>query len=271
MEYLTHPLHIVRISTRIYPDVGGPAKHSYFLSKYSSSRLIKITNISSCPKGEKFGLKHVNPNFDIYYLPLFSPNISNITFLSSFLFSLKFILFSIISIIKLNKKHSINLIHAHSPSISCIPAVFLKIIYRIPYLYTHHGLDYHYVLQKIINLKIADKYASKVITISKPIRNFLNSLPNFDKDKLLLMPNAIECPKSSDFKELKKENQNLIQFKSLKIRNLDADSKIIVYVGYMVIEQKVQGMIDFLHAFDEFISEFPKGKKIYLLYICCKL
>lgn len=264
---MPHSLHIIRITTRIFPDIGGPAKHAFFLSKFSSNSKMKITNISSCPKGENFGKKQITKDFEVIYLPVNPPDISNLSFFSSFLFSVKFLFFSICSIIKLNKEKRINLIHAHSPSLSSIPALFFRLVFKIPYFYTHHGLDYRYILQKIINLNLADKYALKIISISKHIRDFLYSIPDFDKSKLILMPNAIEC---SSFHKMSNEevlNSKAIFFKSHNVKKNVSKTKIILYVGYMVIEQKVQGMIDFLKAFDDFLTDFSFNGDILLFYI----
>jgi hypothetical protein len=49
-------MQILRISTRIFPDIGGPAKQVYLLSKFCSKNKIKTINIA-CKSKSSSGLK----------------------------------------------------------------------------------------------------------------------------------------------------------------------------------------------------------------------
>ena len=70
-------MQILRISTRNFPDIGGPAKQAYLLSKYCSKNKIKTINIACKSKGNSFFKnKKINDNFEIYYLPFQAPRIS---------------------------------------------------------------------------------------------------------------------------------------------------------------------------------------------------
>jgi hypothetical protein len=95
---------IIRISTRIFPDLGGPAKHVYKLSQYASSNKLKITNIACSPPNNTLKKKEINKNFQIIYLPLKAPNIENSSILNELVFSLKFILYSVLEILKFKQK-----------------------------------------------------------------------------------------------------------------------------------------------------------------------
>ena len=71
-------MNILRISTRIYPDVGGPAKQVRILSEFLSNNNFSSFNITCLPKN-KFNIKKekINNNFTIYYLPLHAPGINS--------------------------------------------------------------------------------------------------------------------------------------------------------------------------------------------------
>ena len=61
-------MQILRISTRNFPDIGGPAKQAYLLSKYCSKNKIKTINIACKSEGNTFfKSKKINDNFEIYY------------------------------------------------------------------------------------------------------------------------------------------------------------------------------------------------------------
>jgi len=63
-------MQILRISTRNFPDIGGPAKQAYLLSKYCSQNKIKTINITCKARSNSFFKnKKINDNFEIYYLP----------------------------------------------------------------------------------------------------------------------------------------------------------------------------------------------------------
>ena len=70
-------MRILRISTRNFPDIGGPAKQAYLLSKYCSKNKIKTINIACKAKSNSFlKNKKINDNFEIYYLPFQAPRMS---------------------------------------------------------------------------------------------------------------------------------------------------------------------------------------------------
>jgi glycosyltransferase involved in cell wall biosynthesis len=53
-------------------------------------------------------------------------------------------------------------------------------------------------------------------------------------------------------------------------QTISADDKIISYIGYMILPQKVKGMVDFLKGFKGFLSEFHQKEeqnRYKLLYI----
>ena len=66
-------MNILRLTTRIYPDIGGPAVYAFRLSKNLSNEKFKMINIACKPENINKNAHIVNPNFIIHYLPLRVP------------------------------------------------------------------------------------------------------------------------------------------------------------------------------------------------------
>ena len=255
-------MRIVRISTRIFPDFGGPAKHAYFLSKYCSNNKIHVINLTTIPPNKPYIREEIiNPYFKIVYLPIQAPDL-DAKFIERFFFLIKFFVLGALKLKKLKKKHKIDLIHAHTPAPSGFIAYIFKKIYKIPYIYTFHGIEDE--LPLILNLEISRivKNSSHIITISRKIKEFL--LKSVKTVKIKRIPNGIEM---NDYFHIESiEHKEKIINKLNLEQCLSKEDFIISYVGYMIFKQKVQGMIDFLHGFSSFLSN-NKSKDIKLLFI----
>ena len=259
-------MRILRISTRIYPDVGGPAKQVYLLSKFCSRKNIKVINIACKPKTKsKVKKEIINENFEINYLPIFSPRLNEHFFKLIPFFFIYFII-GFIKTCKINRKYKIDLIHAHSPPPAGLIAYFLFKIFKIPYIYSIHGLDYPNPLILDIDIYYVAQNAQKTIVVSRNIEKYIKK--KYKLKNIYWLPNSINI---SNYYHVKSENEkdNLIQ--KLKLESfLKKDDFIITYIGYMIFLQKVQGMIDFLIAFSKFLIKIKADdikKKIKLLYI----
>jgi glycosyltransferase involved in cell wall biosynthesis len=259
-------MNIIRISTRIFPDKGGPAKQSFLLSKYCAKKGINVINIASLPKSIETSKKSiVNKNFRVYYLPFHAPP-DNSNLLIKIIFFLRFFSYSLFKIIKIRKNHSIDLLHVHSPIPSGYIAFICSKIFKIPYIFTMHGLDYPNSLFLKFEIELSIKNSTKTIAVSKKISNYLENECNLTNIQWL--PNGIESSKYYHIKT-KKQKDSLIKDANLN-HLLSKDDLIIVYVGYMFFYQKVIGMIDFLNAFSKLIDLLPSNhskKNIKLLYI----
>ncbi|GAH86382.1 unnamed protein product, partial [marine sediment metagenome] len=91
---------------------------------------------------------------------------------------------------------------------------------------------------------------------------------NYNINKVHWLPNGIIPPKNSHALSLE-EKELIINELNLN-SHLDKDDFIIIYVGNMIFQQKVKGMIDFLTGFNNFIVKInPDGLKrgIKLLFI----
>jgi len=191
---------IVRITPRVYPtNVGsGPAKHAFFASKYSSNSKMKLINIASKPhlpiSNLKNNIKQISPDFAIHYLPLYSIKLSENSIYAQLTFFLWFNILTIIELFKIHHKDRIDIIHIHSPPITALPAILFKFLFKIPYIYTYHGLDYRFSAHHYLQVLLINRFASKIITITKRIKNYIKKLINKDILKTVSIPNGIECP-----------------------------------------------------------------------------
>jgi glycosyltransferase involved in cell wall biosynthesis len=267
---MSRKLTIVRLTTRIFPDpnAGGPAKYAYFLSKSLSKSNLKIINITSNPFTNKNERKKVSKNFEIHYLPIKPLNMNFNSFLDQIYFSFAFILLSIKEIfIVLKNVKRIDAIHADSPSITGIPCILFYLLFKIPYVYTYHGVDYKFKLE-IYLYKIINRFAKKIITVSRRIPQYFKYLRWNFKNKIEYIPLGIEVPREPI--KIKKDKLRLLALKSLNVIDfLKPDEFLILYVGRMIFSQKVQGMIDFVKGFEIFKSDtkVKNSQKVKLIFI----
>jgi glycosyltransferase involved in cell wall biosynthesis len=90
---------------------------------------------------------------------------------------------------------------------------------------------------------------------------------NADTRKIIWIPNGIEMSK---FFHVKNYNEKSRIIKELEISKIiKVDDFVIVYIGHMVFQQKVKGMIDFLYGLNLFLGTLNERekKKVKLLYL----
>lgn len=258
-------MNIVRLTTRIYPDKAGPAVYAYFLSKHVSDKRFRMFNVTCRPIGFKDKYKTVNENFNIYYLPLRASK-WNAKAISQILFLIRFGYYSLKKLLQLHRKYRIDLIHCDNPAVTGLIAVIFNRIFRIPCVYTQHGLDSHFKLNFLLELKLIYQRAASYIIVSRRMIPFFEK-NKLDTKKLKWIPVGVELNRFFHVSSIK-EKEKIIN--DLEISSfIDNDDFIIIYVGFMDLKQKVYGMIDFLHSFKIFLSELSENqkKKIKLLYL----
>ena len=265
-------MNLVKISTRIYPEIegGGPANYAYFSSKNSANKNLQIINIACFPnnlKGKIPKVEKISSNFEIRYLPFRSLRLNIKSLAYRMRFTIFFLFHTCISLLKIHRKKRINLIHAQYPTITGIPALIFKYIFRIPYVYTYHGVEYINRIESFIDLKLIHKYASKITVVSKSIQNYFYHIFKKRDTKIIFIPNGIECPKKPIHTFVIEEYNKIVS--KINLTRVKTVFKIISYVGNMIFAQKVKGMMDFLKAFDEFLSEWenPEKNNIRLVFL----
>ena len=258
-------LNIVRLTTRIYPDKAGPAVYAYSLSKYVSDQNFNFFNVTCKPQEINNKKKVINPNFKIFYLPIYAPR-WDAKLYKHMLFLVKFGIHSIKKIINIHRKNRIDLIHCDNPAITGLIAVIMNRIFKIPFIYTHHGLDSHFKLNFLVELRLIYRFSSYHIIVSRQMRKFFKK-NRLDTKKLKWIPVGIDFSKFFHVKNVDERKKIINELNLFNI--VDFNDFIILYVGYMDLKQKVLGMIDFLNGFNDFLmnKDEDQKKKIKLLYI----
>ncbi len=258
-------MNILRLTTRIYPDKGGPAVYAYNLSKNISKKSFRFFNISCNPFDFRKDFSEINSNFEIYYLHIQIPSKED-SILKKMLFIIKFVSLSFKKIIKIHRIHGIDIIHCDNPVITGLVAIIFKKIFKIPFIYTQHGIDSPYKLEYLLEIGLIHRFSSKYVLISRKMRLFFEK-NRVNTENLVWIPNGIAI---QEFFHVKNGNHKKDIIKELNLSTLlVAEDYIIIYVGYMVFKQKVRGMIDFLYAFKNFLSMINESEKarIKLLYL----
>ncbi|MFX0072985.1 MAG: glycosyltransferase family 4 protein [Candidatus Hermodarchaeota archaeon] len=258
-------MNIVRLTTRIFPDKAGPAVYAFNLSNKVSDKNFHMFNVTCRPNGINKKIKIINKYFKIYYLPLTATR-WDANPLKQLLFLLKFGFFSFKKILKIHRKIRVDLIHCDNPAVTGLIASIFNRLFKIPFIYTHHGLDSHFKLNFLIELRLIHKYSSHNIIVSRSM------IPYFKKNKvdikkLIWIPVGVDFEK---FFHVKSREEKNVLIKELNLKKIvDVDDFIILYVGYMDLKQKVLGMIDFLNGFAKFLRTRLENeiKNLKLLYL----
>ena len=258
-------MNIVRLTTRIYPDLSGPAVYTFMLSKYVSGQDFRIFNISSMYDPFHKKEKKINRYFNIYYLPTNVPTKDDSIY-KKIIFIFTFIIFSFKKILQLHHKHRIDLIHCDNPSLTGIVALIFNYIFRIPFIYTQHGLDSPYKLDYLLEIRSINHRSIYHIIINRKMKAYFKK-NNADIRKIIWIPNGIEMSKFFHVKNYNEKSRIIKELELSKI--IKVDDFVIVYIGQMVFQQKVKGMIDFLYGLNLFLGALNESekKKVKLLYL----
>ena len=257
--------NIIRLTTRIYPDKAGPAIYAYLLSKYVSEKNFNMFNITCRPNGFTEKTKVVNSNFIIQYLPVTATHWDAGT-LKQLSFLIKFGFYSFKKLLKIHRKNRIDLIHCDNPAVTGFVATILNRIFKIPFIYTQHGLDSHFKLNFLLEINQIFPRSAKYIIVSRKMIVFFKK-NKLDTNKLIWIPVGVELEKFYHVKSNGEKEKIISDLKLDSIINID--DFIIIYVGYMDLKQKVLGMIDFLYGFNNFLTKINHNqrKNVKLLYL----
>ncbi|MFX1503919.1 MAG: glycosyltransferase, partial [Promethearchaeota archaeon] len=200
-----------------------------------------------------------------YYLPFQAPGF-NAGIFKLILFYFKFLFFGIVKAINIIRNEKIDFIHVHTPPPSGIIAFIIYKLFKIPYFYTMHGLEVPVKFILNLNFRFSAKHAKKTFIVNRHVIKYIKqryNLPN-----LVWIPNGIKVPTIYPTKN--NQNKSMLIRKSNLDNFLEKDDFIISYIGYMIFQHKVRGMIDFLNGFDKFLKKLPSSKeksKVKLIYI----
>ena len=115
------PLRIGQIGTRIYPDIGGPANYVFHLTLWQN--LMGLFNITIASKPLRKLDSRIVKSF--HSLPLNAPEPNSRTCVL-LLFAISYFILSVIYSCFYFFKEKVDIIHAHSPSISAFAGAFIS-------------------------------------------------------------------------------------------------------------------------------------------------
>jgi len=222
-------------------------------------------NITCRPKGFTKKTKVVNSNFIIQYLPVTATHWDAGT-LKQLLFLIKFGFYSFKKLLKIHRKNRIDLIHCDNPAVTGFVTTIFNRIFKIPFIYTQHGLDSHFKLNFLLEINQIFPRSVKYIIVSRRMTVFFKK-NKLDTNKLIWVPVGVELDK---FYHVKSDSEKERIISDLKLDSIiNMDDFIIIYVGYMDLKQKVLGMIDFLNGFNKFFTNLNDNqrKHLKLLYL----
>lgn len=248
-------MNVLIISTRIYPDSGGPAVFAYRFGVKLVQTGSGVHILSATPPKNSECIPPPITNLQFHHLPIRAPPIEEKGgILFKILFLVLFILLGVVYATYIVKKYKISICHVHSPYPSGIIAFFLKIVKKIPYTYLIHGADYEEKLNKWIEAEVIQKYADKSFLIARYLEEFLPRNHPWE-----LISNAIDPTPFYKINTFHERAQMLEDLNILnKIRPADF---IFLYIGNMTHPAKFKGMADFIIAFEKFLKQIsPKSR-----------
>lgn len=241
------PLYNVgRISTRVYPDHGGPARHVYELSKALNRLRISNVTISTTPRN-RFRSKR---NEKLVLLPVKSPTQNSGAFLQA-IFSLAYFLFALLFSVFVFAKRRVDIIHAHSPALSGLVGVLVSKALRKPFIYTVHGLagpSFKWsesggsILQLGLEIFVLNN-ADAIITVASDYAEFVQKInPAL---RIAVIGNGVN---TKEFAPLM--NDDGISAKRLEL-GIPFNQQLILWAGNFSFNEKTRGVIDTLNALKE--------------------
>jgi len=210
-------------------------------------------------KSERSGAYSINTASNLYPNRLLMPS-----YLVYSTMQLFFCLLAVIGIIKMNKRHTISLIHAQDTHYAALASIIVGRLLRIPVVVHAHGSMYLFdlnVMSKGIQLlihKFALKCSNLVISVNDSTRRWLIAQFNVEQDRVITLPLGIEIRK---FKPDGKDGLELRQ-RARKALGIGEKTFVVGFIGRLSSEKNVQSLIV---AFADFLKSVSTFKNILLL------
>ncbi len=249
-------MEILIITTRLYPDSGGPAVFAYRLGVKMAKAGYQVHFLTAFPPKNGSPIKDIENKIIFHYLPIYAPVVEKkLRIIRNFIFLIRFIVVGLFSAISITKKTKIQIIHAQSPYPAGIIALFLQKIKHIPFTYLSHSLEYGgEPSSKLIDIYLIHKNANYSFLIAQYISKFLPKNRPWQ-----LMVNAVD---SARFHKIRLQTSKAQIIKDLNLQSLlGSDDFIILYIAYMVYLAKARGMIDFARGFQMMLESIPPEQR----------
>ena len=243
-------MRIGRISTRIFPDIGGPANHVFHLS-LALGKMGVQNSIISCAPLSKCNLQ---ANVQLNSLPFPAPK-KDANRLTHIVFSLSFLIVGLFWSLIFFIKNRVTIIHAHSPSLSGLLGLAASITLRKPLIFSIHGmLGPKFIWSKesgnylhLIIEKLVIKHAKGIVVVAS---DYIPSIKEMATNSIIsVIGNGVD---TSRFYPL----GNLEVRKKMRDRlQLSANTLGLLWVGNFDINEKVAGLVDLIRAMRLILDE----------------
>lgn len=237
------PIKVGRISTRVFPDLGGPARHVYQVAHAQNA--INNPNVVISCKSRKH--RNLQANDYIRTIPIPSPK-QNASLLNLAIFSISYLLLTLVFCLYYFTKNRVNLIHAHSPALSGIAGVAVSRCLQKPLVYTVHGMDgpiFEWANGKgsyavLICEKIILRSASYIVTIAPDYEPVVSRLA--PKSRIVTIGNGVDMV---EYRPPKNSKETLLSRSRLEIPDKAVS---LIWIGNFNLHEKVKGLVDLIDA-----------------------
>jgi len=245
------PIRVGLISTRVFPDRGGPANHVFNLSVNLSSQGVSNLIVACTPQQ---GVPKVLAQ-RFCRLPIRVPDQGGLIALT--LFSFAYLVLGTASCIGHFLRAKVDIVHAQSPAISGIVGIVVSGVLRKPLMYTVHGLagprhpwskNGGSIVQQIVEASVLRR-AKVVLLVSSDYTQPVRSLaPNAT---MAIVGNGVDvelfhpCANPADRESIRKH------------LGIPADTVVMVWVGNFDLQEKVLGVIDMILALSIVVNAVP--------------
>jgi len=233
------------VSTRLFPDRGGPAT---FVSGLSLA--LKSVGIESTVVASAVDLRRITPNEDRWMfkrIPVKAPA-PQAGLIRQFMYSIAYFILATLWGVFWFGKRRVDVIDAHSPPLSSLVGFSLSRLMRVPLVITLHGMvgprfSWSKESGSRLNLRIERvllKSAASVIAVTT------DYIPIVKK----LAPDTPAYQIGSGVDTVRFSPPHSAEERMLARRDLgiDASTQVLLWVGNFDIDEKVKGVVDLLRA-----------------------
>ncbi len=233
------------VSTRLFPDRGGPAHYVSGLSLALKALGVESTIIAS--SANRYSATEKEDREAIKRLPMRAPDPQAGLF-TKMMYSLSYALLGTLLGIYWFAKRRVCVVHAHSPSLSSVVGLLLSRVLRVPLVITVHGMlgprfkwskDSGSFLSLTLEA-ILVRSAASVIAVTS------DYVPIIEQ----LAPHTYVCQigsgvDTSMFSPPQSKEDAILARRELGI---DDDTQVLLWVGNFDLEEKLMGVLDSVQA-----------------------
>ena len=240
---------ILLISTRLYPDIGGPASYVFNLAKALTKHRVFPVVLTT-----QYNMKaKILPDAPchLYRLPFAVPDVKS-SLLKQAVFSGLFLLLGILYGTFACLRHGIRIIHTNSPVISGLLGLILSRILRLPLLYTVHGLTG--VQQKWRRGSVSPVDRILEYTVLKHSHLVTVVSPDYVKHVESISSRPAVIGSGVDVERFNRRGDERLTIQTNEKLGINEGKVVLTTVTNLEIPEKASGVEDIIHAISSFDS-----------------